>query len=268
MTTDGRSARPSSLAGLEAINWGARKDCQGDTDRVPLLLRQLWVSYAPDKDELMMRLVPHYVPSHRCVSGDATVAAVPFLARLAQDPRTPCRGFVLEVLLLIAEAAGQEIVGSDFWDVPARWFGACGRALGAAHVTEWFTMLDHEPDWNRRRDVLRLLAIAARFEPQVTGLLWVAVLDARDAGQLAERLIALAYATLDRDAFDGGPHGIEDWAVQLKDWLEEPTRPAQARTVRAARLALEHLPDWLDADSVEALSELVHEELPHRPSRP
>lgn len=91
--------------------------------------------------------------------------------------------------------------------------------------------------------------------------LWQSVLDATDSRRLAERLIGLAYAT--GESPWPWPDGeIEAWAAGLKSWLEERPYPSLEQTVRVAGVALRHLPDWIDADTIEALSDLVHEQLP------
>ncbi|MGP3985310.1 hypothetical protein [Streptomyces sp. 3N207] len=194
---------------------------------------------------------------------DATPVSVPFLVKLAQDRRTPQRSAILKLLMRIAGAVDEGPVETCFGIWPEAWLTACGRALSRTRVEEWCALLQGGmPD--QRRDMLRLLAIAGRFDAGGVVLwLWQSVLNASDAEHLAERLIGLAYATRE------GPWpwpdcDVEDWAVGLKSWLEERPYPSPEQTARAVGVALRHLPDWIDADTVGALSGLVHEQLPSR----
>lgn len=249
---------PSPLAGLDAVDWSLRWDCAGDVDRVPSLLRQLWTGSSGAVGELRKRLAPDH-SLHTCVAvRDATPAAVPFLVRLAQDKSTPKRGLVLDLLLRIVDAVADGPVETCFGRWPEAWLTACGRALSETGVEEWFALLDSTRDGDRRRDVLRLLAIGCWFDSGgLVFRLWQSVLDAPDAGHLAERLIGLAYATR------GPARACDDtdgWAVQLSDWLEQRPYPSSADTGDAVSIALRHLPGWIDTGTVDALADLVHDE--------
>ncbi|MBA9002615.1 hypothetical protein [Thermomonospora cellulosilytica] len=235
------------LAGLDDVGWDRLLDCRGDTGKVPELLRTLWRSGAGVLRELEDRLVPwHDLNDCRAVR-DATPAAVPFLVRLAQDRRTAARDGVLHLLVLIAETADRGPVDTCFGVWPDRWLRACARALARTGVAGWCDLLDEDPE--RRRAVLRILAAAARADERVPGLVWESVLNAEDGERLRERVVCLAYATAE------DPWG-ESWADPLRDWLE---RPAARETATVMRIALEHLPWWVDADTLDALGDLVYE---------
>lgn len=254
---------PSPLTGMSSVEWSRRWDCQGEVDRVPALLSQLWNGTGSFRtlDELRERLAPDHLV-HSCVAvRDATPVSVPFLVKLAQDRRTPQRSAVLQLLMRIADAVDMGPVETCFGIWPEDWLTASGRALSRTRTEEWFALLHaYTPD--QRRDVLRLLAVASRFDAggPVLPRLWQSVLDATDTRHLAERLIGLAYATRE-SPWTWPDYEIEDWATGLRSWLEERPYPSLEHTTRVVRVALRHLPDWIDADTIEALSGLVHEQL-------
>jgi len=249
---------------MNAVDWSQRMDCQGDVDQVPALLRQLWSGEGSFRalDELYERLAPDHSIAPCVAVRDATPAAVPFLARLAQDERTPQRSAVLQLLMYIVDATDEGPVEACFGVWPYSWLRNCGRALSKTRVEEWFKFLDTCQNRDQRRDVLRLLAIAGRFDTgELLLWLWQSVLDASDAELLTERLISLAYATREGPWMVLGDD-IEEWAVPLKNWLKERHHSCTEQTTHAVDIALQHLPDWIDADTVEALSSLIHEQSP------
>ncbi|MDA2809790.1 hypothetical protein O4J56_03985 [Nocardiopsis sp. RSe5-2] len=261
---------PSALAGVDAIDWTRRHDCLGGVDRVPALLGRVWdgADGAGALAELFERLVPDHLICPAVCLRDATPAAAPFLAKLAQDPRTPSREGVMDLLMRLVDAVDEGPVEACFGVWPSAWLTACGRALCTTRPQVWFALLDAEPDARRRRRVLRLLACAAPFDGGgPAARLWRAVLDAHGPEHLAERVIATAYASR------GDPwvwrEDEEEWVGRLRRWLEEGAEAASGtgpeRTVRLARLALEHVPEWLpdsDPDSVAALAGLLDEAPP------
>ncbi|MEY7972594.1 hypothetical protein AB8O38_11410 [Saccharomonospora xinjiangensis] len=58
----------SPLAGLDAVDWGLRWDCEGGVDRVPSLLRQLWTGSSGAVGGLRELLAPdhHFTPASLC----------------------------------------------------------------------------------------------------------------------------------------------------------------------------------------------------------
>lgn len=269
---------------LDAVGWEQRElyDLEGDTGEVPLLLHQLAL---PDSDARTTVLADRLIScgtlgGHYAVLRDATPIAVPFLVRLAQDPRTPERDVILDLLTCIAAAVEVGPEEDAFGESQDGWFHACGKALTSTNPTGWFTELDHEAsDAERRRRVLRLLAIVNRFRAgELSGLLWNAVLDATDASTLADRLICLAAACGQPDTewnidwseldlcyvwhtVDFTTHGTPT----PRQWLRRDRRPTPEQTAETARTALDQLPAWLDQGAVIGLRELLDEELPiHR----
>ncbi|MBO8196345.1 hypothetical protein ITI46_32595 [Streptomyces oryzae] len=257
----GPSTNSGPLRGLHTVGWSRRLDCRGDTGEVPRLLRTLWMPETDDLcpralPELAERLVPwNGVQATFCMRA-ATPAAVPFLVRLAQDRRTRGRDAGMDLLLRIADAVDEGPRGTCFGEWPGRWFDASAKALATTAVTTWIAALDEDREWNRRRDVLRLLATINRSsDDSLSGLLWAWTQDSGDAQLLSERLICLAYATADPSGEGSSP---EAWAVLLKKWLTEPGPPSAAQTADATHTALRHLPGWIDADTVHVLAELVN----------
>ncbi|MFW5418205.1 hypothetical protein J0910_16460 [Nocardiopsis sp. CNT-189] len=265
-----REGGPPPLLGLDAVDWGRRYDCSGGTDRVPVLLDRVWSGAdAPGAvEELYERLVPeHGICTAVCVR-DATPAAVPFLARLAQDARTPSRDLVMELLMRVVYAVDEGPVEACFGVWPDAWLARCGQALCETRTEAWFALLDEDPDPERRWRALRLLAVAAPLAGGGLALwLWRSALDAPDAGRLAERTIAAAFAAR------GDPWAWrdeeEDWVGLLREWLGvgdrlgEAPYPSPEQTAGAVGAALRHLPEWLaDADTVAALADLLREAAP------
>ncbi|KAA5828738.1 hypothetical protein ABT337_29770 [Saccharopolyspora hirsuta] len=93
--------------------WDGVLDCRGDTAVVPALLDALrdpeadGTAFQRALSELEERLVVWEGGQATCCMRPATAAAVPALARLAQDRRATSRGFCLDLLLQIAEAVGE-----------------------------------------------------------------------------------------------------------------------------------------------------------------
>ena len=88
------------LAGLEEIDWAGLRHAYGPAGDVPGLLRAL-VSESPAE----RRRAVHGLYSnvfHQGSRYEATAYAVPFLARLALDPRTPQRDAILHLLVALA----------------------------------------------------------------------------------------------------------------------------------------------------------------------
>jgi hypothetical protein len=248
------------LTGLDAVGWSSRPDCHGDTDEVPRLLHALWKPDTTDLcrqavRELAERLVPWEGTQATFCMRAATPAAVPFLVRLAQDRRSRGRDGCVELLSRIGDAIDEGPRGICFGERPDRWFDASAKALATTAVTTWFAVLDEDLEGELRQAVLRLLAVTNRsYKDSLSGLLWEWTQDSSDAHRLTERLICLAYATADPPEEDSP---AADWTVPLKDWLTDPGPLPSARTADTARVALRHLPWWIDAGTVEVLAELV-----------
>lgn len=279
-------ANDGPLSGLQAVDWGRRLDCRGETDAVPRLLRTLWTPEADDDPgraprELAARLVPWEGGQATFCMRAATPAAVPFLVRLAHDGRTPDRWACVDLLSRVADALERGPEGSCFGEWPDRWFDASARALVTTEVTGWFPTVDEAPDWGRRRATLRLLAVAGRLScagglPSLPGLLWSWTQDAGDVRPLRERLICLAHATADHPG-EQPPTDVPDdastdvladvladvSAAAPEGWLIAAERPSNAVTTAAARAALHQLAaaaprfPWMDLDTVHALAELA-----------
>ncbi|WP_203861670.1 hypothetical protein [Plantactinospora mayteni] len=203
---------------------------------------------------------------------------MPFLVRLAQDPRTTYRDGSLHLLTRIADAVDEgpqsSCWGQDYRSQTLVLFRAAGKALVDTNVAGWFDLLDDVDEPDRRRDVLRILATVNRCDRnRLLGRLWESVLAADDVERLVERLICLAYANAERSHLAEtlaeanrwwGSGRPDSWVLSLRDWLEAAAfrQPSPERTTEAVRIALDHLPEWIDAETVQALGELVSEELP------
>jgi HEAT repeat protein len=88
------------LAGLDEIDWAELEHAYGSADDVPGLIRVL-ASTEPDERERARRTLYGNI-FHQGSRYEATAYAVPFLARLAADPRVPQRDGIVRMLALMA----------------------------------------------------------------------------------------------------------------------------------------------------------------------
>jgi hypothetical protein len=89
-----------ALAGLEEIAWAGLVHAYGPAGDVPGLLRAL-ISESPDERERAMHELYGNI-FHQGSRYEATAHAVPFLARLAVDLRTPRRDEIVHLLVAVA----------------------------------------------------------------------------------------------------------------------------------------------------------------------
>jgi hypothetical protein len=88
------------LAGLESVSWAGLRHAYGAAGDVPELIRAL-VSAEPEQRERALRSLYGNI-FHQGSRYQATAYAVPFLARLAADPRVPGRPDILYLLAALA----------------------------------------------------------------------------------------------------------------------------------------------------------------------
>lgn len=89
------------LEGLDDINWKELKHAYGSADDVPALLRRLCVE-PRTKEDALYQLFGNIWHQHTVY--EATPYAVPFLVEIANNPSTPDRVGVLDLLASIADA--------------------------------------------------------------------------------------------------------------------------------------------------------------------
>ncbi|NJP95998.1 hypothetical protein HCN51_42310 [Nonomuraea sp. FMUSA5-5] len=267
------TSAPEPLFGLEHIDWTALVDCRGDRGQIPILLRWLWGTSADLLDVTDNRgvrairdLEGRFVTSSDmlacyCIRA-ATPPAVPFLVRLAQDPRTLRRDLSLSLLLDIAVAvdAGPAGCWGQSWEEASALVRSAARGMARTRPDGWFALLEENPDRRVRGQILELLAIIHRSGLlDLLGRLWDSVLRATDAISMTERVICLAYATAEHPEYRDRMR--QPWADMLQGWLRA-NDPAPRETAEAVSAALLHLPEWIDEETVRALRELVQEQLP------
>lgn len=99
-----------ALAGLDEIDWAGLSHAYGPAGDVPGLLRALAAGSPADREHALHALYGNIF--HQGSRYEATAYAVPFLARLAADPRTPQRD---EIVLLLAalRSAEDELAAYD-----------------------------------------------------------------------------------------------------------------------------------------------------------
>ncbi|MEV5546593.1 HEAT repeat domain-containing protein [Streptomyces sp. NPDC052309] len=98
---------------LEAIDWSSMSHAYGPADDVPVWLREM-VSTDPEARETAFR--NFYGAAHH--QGDVypcTVASLPFLFALAEDPATPDRASVVALLLSIGRASSEHDIDAVYF---------------------------------------------------------------------------------------------------------------------------------------------------------
>ena len=88
------------LAGLEAIDWAGLRHAYGPAGDVPGLLQALVSDSPAERRRAVHELYGNIF--HQGSRYEATAYAVPFLARLALDPRTPQRDAIVHLLVALA----------------------------------------------------------------------------------------------------------------------------------------------------------------------
>jgi HEAT repeat protein len=101
------------LAGIEFVDWENLQHAYGSAEDVPDCLRRL---LSPDKDVREDTLDELYSNIyHQDTRYTASVAAIPFLYRLLDDPKTPDRDNIIELLVMLAVGINtpDEPLGAD-----------------------------------------------------------------------------------------------------------------------------------------------------------
>lgn len=141
------------LSGVEDVDWPAFPDCLRDTARVPVMLRRLEQG-DPVRAELRDRLA--MVSSAGEHLSAASVAALPFLRRLAFCPLTVDRVGIVALLIdiaLVVEAGPAPMYGKD-QSMVAIW---CRNRLRVDR-SRWFDLIDHADHGLRRHSLAAILA--------------------------------------------------------------------------------------------------------------
>ncbi|MEV6036530.1 hypothetical protein AB0L65_35620 [Nonomuraea sp. NPDC052116] len=226
------------FAGLDEIRWGRMRHAYGSAAEVPGLLRDL---VDPDPAVRESALDGIYGAVHH--QGDVypcTVAAIPFLLRIAERPDLPGRPGVVELLAGMGSAedptelsgpyrqANQAVEAAyPLWerlleDADPRVRGAVLEVLPActrrrrAALTRLTGRLAEETDEEVRRAIVRTAGTLARFEEGVDPALrvWMAGIVAAEP-DLSLRLVALAELTSLPGAPDEPPVAEVDDALEM-----------------------------------------------------
>lgn len=151
------------LAGLDEVNWAALTHAYGPASDVPGLVRALTSPDAKQRQRALHKLYGNIF--HQGSRYEATAYAVPFLARLAADPRVPRRDEIAKMLQALA-------VGYDEAYLPAGidiagWRAAVGESRSAdpaevlRELDAWVEAAGNEAE-RRTREWHRAIADPAR----------------------------------------------------------------------------------------------------------
>jgi len=136
------------LAGLEEIDWAGLRHAYGPAGDVPGLLRALASGSPAERRQAVHELYGNIF--HQGSRYEATAYAVPFLARLALDPRAPQRDVIVYLLAALAigydEAylpAGVDIAG---WRAGVEQMRAADPAQRLRELDAWVEAATDEAD--------------------------------------------------------------------------------------------------------------------------
>ncbi|MFF8598176.1 hypothetical protein ACF065_04645 [Streptomyces sp. NPDC015232] len=210
-------------AGIEDVDWGALRHAYGSAEDVPALLRAAGgAGGAAEREEAFDEL-----GSALCHQGSvysATVAAVPFLARLAQAPGTATRDRLRSLWWLLAAADGS---GREHGEVRRAVATALPGLLGLAA----------DEDRDVRRALVWLITACGEASLPLLPLLRARLAEERDADARADLVTALGL--LDVPPADG-PSAAEVRNRALLAGAPEPAvrRAAATELLRTAPLPL------------------------------
>lgn len=157
----------SPLDGLEAVNWAELHHAYGSAEDVPGQLRTLLSADAEERHQAHARLGGNVY--HQGTRWQASCHVVPFLTEMADDPATPDRAAVVDLLRAVA-LGDRDDTCLPF--EPDREFAQADNvtATDVATVVEWLYNEDDEPgeceavavSWDRDA-YLAAAAISDRF---------------------------------------------------------------------------------------------------------
>jgi hypothetical protein len=121
------------FTGLDEVDWSALEHAYGEASEVPAWLRGICSADASVRDKALSEMYGRVL--HQGSVYSATVAAIPFLARMAADPAVPGRSAVIRYLASVGESSAD--FGDGEWMYEAAENAAVALRETEAPVAQW-----------------------------------------------------------------------------------------------------------------------------------